>query len=74
VPPYPETQAYVKLVMQFYEYFGGGVKKLAQIRDGRVRLALPPRRGSLPSAGTLVPGLTAASRPVDVAGEAPARP
>lgn len=74
VPPYPETQAYVKLVMQFYEYFGGGVKKLAQIRDGRVRLALPPRRGGMPAVGALVPGLTAAPRSVDVAGEAPARP
>lgn len=45
VPPYPETQAYVKLVMQFYEYFGGAIRKATQVRDGRVRLALPPRRG-----------------------------
>ncbi|WP_300449210.1 transglycosylase SLT domain-containing protein [Accumulibacter sp.] len=69
VPPFPETQAYVKLVMQFYDYFGGGVKKVAQIRDGRVRLALPPRRGNLPAAAALLPG---ASSPVaETGGEEP---
>ena len=73
VPPYPETQAYVKLVMQFYEHFGGGVKKVGPLKDGRVRLALPPRRGNLPPDGVYVPGLMSAPQTVDAAG-APGRP
>lgn len=51
VPPYPETQSYVKLVMQFYEYFGGGARKATPAtqltssrRDLRLRLVLPPPR------------------------------
>ncbi|SBT06423.1 Lytic transglycosylase catalytic [Candidatus Accumulibacter aalborgensis] len=74
VPPYPETQAYVKLVMRFYEHFGGAVKKVGQLKDGRVRLALPPRRGNLPPDGVHVPGLMSAPQSVDAAGEATGRP
>ena len=50
IPPFPETQAYVKLVMQFYEHFGGGLKKLAARDDGRIRVTLPARR-NLPTPG-----------------------
>lgn len=62
VPPYPETQAYVRLVMQFYEYFGGGGdRRGVPSRSGRVRLDLPPRRNQ-PLAGTLPPSLLSAER------------
>ncbi len=44
IPPYPETQAYVKLVLQFYQYFGGGIKTVAVKDDGRIRVTLPGRR------------------------------
>lgn len=44
IPPYPETQAYVKLVLQFYQYFGGGIKQVAVKDDGRIRVTLPGRR------------------------------
>ena len=44
IPPYPETQAYVKLVLQFYHYFGGGIKKAVNMDDGRIRVTLPGRR------------------------------
>jgi hypothetical protein len=44
IPPFPETQAYVKLVLQFYEHFGGGLKKLVGRDDGRIRVTLPGRR------------------------------
>lgn len=50
IPPFPETRAYVKLVMQFYEHFGGGVKKLVVKDDGRIRVTLPGRR-NMPAAG-----------------------
>ena len=43
IPPFPETEAYVKLVMQFHEYFGGG-RKLLRTTDGRIRMTLPGRR------------------------------
>ncbi len=44
IPPYPETQAYVQLVLQFYQHFGGGIKKVAVKDDGRIRVTLPGRR------------------------------
>lgn len=44
IPPFPETQAYVKLVLQFYAHFGGGIKKLVGKEDGRIRVTLPGRR------------------------------
>ena len=50
IPPFPETQAYVKLVMQFHAYFGGGVKKLVVKEDDRIRVTLPGRR-NMPAAG-----------------------
>lgn len=50
IPPFPETQAYVKLVMQFYEHFGGGAKKLVAKEDSRIRITLPGRR-NMPLAG-----------------------
>lgn len=43
IPPFPETQSYVKLVLQFQEYFGGG-KKAVKTEDGRIRVTLPGRR------------------------------
>jgi hypothetical protein len=44
VPPYPETQQYVSLVMQFYDYFGGrGVNTVRRIAGGRIRVTLRPR-------------------------------
>lgn len=51
VPPYPETQQYVKLVMQFYEYFGGRSGKMTRGADGRIRLTLPGRRNLPPVPG-----------------------
>ena len=51
IPPYPETQQYVKLVMQFYEYFGGRGGKLTHTKDGRVHLTLPGRRNMPPAPG-----------------------
>jgi len=44
IPPFPETQAYVKLVMQFYEHFSGGLKKMTSKDDSRIRVTLPGRR------------------------------
>ena len=49
IPPFPETQAYVKLVMQFHEHFGGG-KKVARTQEGRIRITLPARR-NMPASG-----------------------
>ena len=49
IPPYPETQQYVKLVMQFYEYFGGRAGRISRAADGRIRLTLPGRR-NMPAA------------------------
>jgi hypothetical protein len=51
IPPYPETRQYVKLVMQFYDYFGGRAGKLSRGADGRVRLTLPGRRSMPPASG-----------------------
>jgi soluble lytic murein transglycosylase-like protein len=51
VPPYPETQQYVKLVMQFYEYFGGRAGKMTRGPDGRIRLTIPGRRNLPPGQG-----------------------
>ena len=67
IPPFPETQAYVKLVMQFYEHFGGGLRKLAGRDDGRVRYLLPGRRNLPPSsegrAAELTGGMPRADAP-----------
>ena len=49
IPPFPETQAYVKLVMQFHDHFGGG-QKSQRTQDGRIRVTLPGRR-NMPPAG-----------------------
>jgi soluble lytic murein transglycosylase-like protein len=55
IPPYPETQNYVKLVMQFYGYFNpdgaarygiGGTKNVRKDKDGRYIVTLPGRRMS----------------------------
>jgi len=51
IPPYPETQQYVKLVMQFYEYFGGRAGRMTRGADGRIRLTLPGRRNMPAAAG-----------------------
>ncbi len=51
IPPYPETQAYVKLVLQFYQYFGGGITKAVVKDDGRIRVTLPGRRNLPLAAG-----------------------
>lgn len=48
IPPFPETQAYVKLVLRFYQHFGG-MKKLTVKDDGRIRVTLPGRR-NMPAA------------------------
>jgi Transglycosylase SLT domain/Domain of unknown function (DUF4124) len=50
IPPFPETQSYVKLVMQFQEYFGGG-KKVLKTEEGRIRVTLPGRRNMPLSSG-----------------------
>jgi hypothetical protein len=72
IPPFPETQAYVKLVMQFYEHFGGGPKKVVKAADpGRIRLTLPGRR-NLPPDGVNVPGLMAADQKAAEAATGPA--
>ena len=72
IPPFPETQAYVKLVMQFYEHFGGGVKKLVAKDDGRIRVTLPGRR-TMPAAGderaaALLSGATGAAGAIGTTG------
>jgi hypothetical protein len=51
IPPFPETQQYVKLVMQFYEYFGGHASTVTRNRDGRVHVTLPGRRNVPVAAG-----------------------
>jgi hypothetical protein len=56
IPPFPETQAYVKLVMQFYEHFSGPRRVTRAIDTGRVRLTIPGRR-NLPADGVGPPGL-----------------
>ena len=56
IPPFPETQAYVKLVMQFHEHFGGG-KKATQTQDGRIRITLPARRNMPAAADERASGL-----------------
>ena len=55
VPPFPETQAYVRLVMQFYEHFGGGLKKIEAAPRSRIRVTLPPARRNFPPEGVAVP-------------------
>ena len=71
IPPFPETQAYVKLVLRFYAHFGGGVSRAAvavpEPAPGPVRMLIPGRR-NLPSPGLVPPGLTMEPRPA-VAGE-----
>jgi Transglycosylase SLT domain/Domain of unknown function (DUF4124) len=49
IPPFPETRQYVKLVMQFYEYFGGRAATITRTAGGRVRVTLPGRR-NMPAA------------------------
>jgi hypothetical protein len=62
IPPFPETQNYVKLVMQFYAYFNpdaaarygvGGTKNVRKDKDGRFFVTLPGRTGA-PASGTAV--------------------
>lgn len=44
IPPYPETQQYVELVMQFYHYFSGRLHgEIKHLPGGRVRVTLKPR-------------------------------
>ena len=75
IPPYPETQSYVRLVMQFYEHFGGGEKKVrraaARAPAGPAVLSLPGRR-NLPPEGLHIPGLTR-DRPATVIADTPDR-
>lgn len=63
IPPYPETQAYVKLVMQFYEHFSGPRRVTRTHDTGRIRLTIPGRR-NLPPEGVAAPGLLAEPGPV----------
>ncbi|MBL8379784.1 MAG: lytic transglycosylase domain-containing protein [Burkholderiales bacterium] len=63
IPPFPETQAYVKLVLRFYEHFGGGARRgpamppaVSQSERDRIRITLPAR-SNLPPGGRHVPGL-----------------
>jgi len=43
IPPYPETQQYVRLVMQFYDYFSGRMGQVRRLAGGRIRVTLRPR-------------------------------
>jgi hypothetical protein len=43
IPPYPETQQYVRLVLQFYDYFAGHMAQVKHLADGRIRVTLRPR-------------------------------
>jgi hypothetical protein len=43
IPPYPETQQYVRLVLQFYDYFGGHISQVKHLAGGRIRVTLRPR-------------------------------
>jgi soluble lytic murein transglycosylase-like protein len=63
IPPFPETQAYVRLVLRFYEHFGGGAKREPPMPAAkplpereRIRITLPAR-SNLPPGGRHVPGL-----------------
>lgn len=48
VPPYPETQQYVQLVTQFYDYFGGhAAAQVKRIAGGRIRVTLRPRTDAM---------------------------
>ncbi|MBL8386252.1 MAG: lytic transglycosylase domain-containing protein [Burkholderiales bacterium] len=53
IPPFPETQAYVKLVMQFYEHFTGPKVEVVtrKVDTGRIRLTIPGRRNLPVDAG-----------------------
>lgn len=46
IPPYPETQNYVKTVMQFYRFYNpaASVQTASLSRDGRVKVVLGARR------------------------------
>ncbi len=68
IPPFPETQAYVKLVMQFYEHYSGPKLVTRVVETGRIRLTIPGRRNLPPDLGAL-PGLMA--QPGAVAPAAP---
>ena len=77
IPPFPETQAYVKLVMQFYEHFGGGrqhgLQKVTKVEEtGRIRVTIPGRR-NMPVDGVSIPGLMAEPKAADPASSNPAR-
>ena len=74
VPPFPETQAYVKLVLQFYEHFGGGAKKVTRTPEGRIRITLPAGRRNLPPDRYFAPDLPAPPRAVDATVDPAARP
>lgn len=56
IPPFPETQAYVKLVRQFYDHFSGPKRVTRATDTGRIRLTIPGRR-NLPPDGVRAPGL-----------------
>ena len=43
IPPYPETQQYVRLVLQFYDYFSGRMAQVKHLAGGRIRVTLRPR-------------------------------
>jgi len=68
IPPFPETQAYVKLVMQFYDHFSGPKRVTRAVDTGRIRLTIPGRR-NMPADGVAAPGLT--KEPVADLGAAP---
>jgi hypothetical protein len=77
VPPFPETQSYVKLVMQFYEHFGGGARgKVSKGNDGRIRVLIPGRRNLPPDGnnplmregGAVLPGPPGALSPAGASG------
>jgi len=70
IPPFPETQAYVKLVLQFYDHFSGPKRVTRAVDTGRIRLTIPGRR-NLPAAGVLAPGLL--KEPVADLGAVPAQ-
>jgi len=70
IPPFPETQAYVKLVMQFYDHFSGPKRVTRAVDTGRIRLTIPGRR-NMPADGVAAPGLT--KEPVADLGAAPSK-
>jgi hypothetical protein len=61
IPPYPETQAYVKLVDQFHAFYGPPPDTKAKTLETRIRVTVPARRNlpdpnfSSPPASIAVP-------------------